>query len=208
MLSPEEEPSDETLVRRYEGGDLDAFLELTRRYGPSLALLARGAGRDRRSADAVVEQVFVALAEQPVAAIEGDRIGIGLYKMARAILAESGARAKSPTARSGTTFARVGVEGGLTPPARSEEQALLDAIDALPDEQREVLVMREAQRLSFAEIAEIVGEPEATVRDRARFALERLHRALVPVGGTASRPSGMDVGEVGCQERGERRRAT
>jgi RNA polymerase sigma-70 factor (ECF subfamily) len=55
---------------------------------------------------------------------------------------------------------------------------VLAAVDELPEEQREVFLMREVSNLPFKEIAEIVGVPENTVKSRMRYALERLQAAL------------------------------
>ena len=55
---------------------------------------------------------------------------------------------------------------------------MLAAVDELPEEQREVFLMREVSNLPFKEIAEIVGVPENTVKSRMRYALERLQSAL------------------------------
>lgn len=52
------------------------------------------------------------------------------------------------------------------------------AVEELPDEQREVFLMRELDDMPFKEIAEVVGVPENTVKSRMRYALERLQRAL------------------------------
>lgn len=49
------------------------------------------------------------------------------------------------------------------------------ALDRLPDEQREVLVLRHFEDLSYAEIAELLGVPEGTVMSR----LFRARKALV-----------------------------
>ena len=55
---------------------------------------------------------------------------------------------------------------------------IAEAVEELPDEQREVFLMREVQNLPFKEIADIVGVPENTVKSRMRYALERLQEAL------------------------------
>jgi RNA polymerase sigma-70 factor (ECF subfamily) len=55
---------------------------------------------------------------------------------------------------------------------------LFSAIDELPDDQREVFLLREISNLPFKEIAEVVGAPENTVKSRMRYALERLQAAL------------------------------
>jgi RNA polymerase sigma-70 factor (ECF subfamily) len=58
------------------------------------------------------------------------------------------------------------------------QQRLMEAIDALPDDQREVFLLREHTGLAFKEIADIVSAPENTVKSRMRYALERLQSAL------------------------------
>jgi RNA polymerase sigma-70 factor (ECF subfamily) len=52
------------------------------------------------------------------------------------------------------------------------------AVDTLPEEQREVFLLREISSLPFKEIAEITGVAENTVKSRMRYALERLQQAL------------------------------
>jgi RNA polymerase sigma-70 factor (ECF subfamily) len=57
-------------------------------------------------------------------------------------------------------------------------EALDRAIEALPVEFREVVILRDVQGLSYAEIAEVVGIPMGTVMSRLSRARERLQRAL------------------------------
>ena len=58
------------------------------------------------------------------------------------------------------------------------KERIAKAVEALPDEQREVFLMREVANLPFKEIAEVTGVPENTVKSRMRYALERLQQAL------------------------------
>ncbi len=55
---------------------------------------------------------------------------------------------------------------------------LKKAIDSLPDEQREIFLMREDLNLSFAEIAEALKCPINTAKSRMRYALEHLRKSL------------------------------
>jgi RNA polymerase sigma-70 factor (ECF subfamily) len=55
---------------------------------------------------------------------------------------------------------------------------MLGAIDALPDDQREVFLLRQVHALQFKEIADITAVSENTVKSRMRYALERLQSAL------------------------------
>jgi RNA polymerase sigma-70 factor (ECF subfamily) len=61
---------------------------------------------------------------------------------------------------------------------RSERAALARALDALPDEFREVIVLREIQELSYKEISDVVGVPIGTVMSRLGRARKRLSDAL------------------------------
>jgi RNA polymerase sigma factor (sigma-70 family) len=55
---------------------------------------------------------------------------------------------------------------------------LADALEELPDEQRDVFVMHELQDLSFKEIAEITGAPVNTLITRKRYAILFLRERL------------------------------
>jgi RNA polymerase sigma-70 factor, ECF subfamily len=57
-------------------------------------------------------------------------------------------------------------------------EALAQAIAELPVEFREIVVLRDVQGLSYAEIAEVVGIPIGTVMSRLSRARQRLQRAL------------------------------
>jgi RNA polymerase sigma factor (sigma-70 family) len=55
---------------------------------------------------------------------------------------------------------------------------LADALDELPDEQREVFVMHELEGISFKEMAEMTGEGVNTLLSRKRYAVLHLRERL------------------------------
>jgi RNA polymerase sigma factor (sigma-70 family) len=59
-----------------------------------------------------------------------------------------------------------------------ERQAVRRAVEELPVEFREVVVLRELEGLSYKEIAAIAGIPMGTVMSRLTRARERLHQRL------------------------------
>jgi len=61
---------------------------------------------------------------------------------------------------------------------QSDRAAIQGAVDSLPVEFREVIVLREIQGLSYAEISEVAGVPIGTVMSRLSRARERLAKAL------------------------------
>ena len=56
----------------------------------------------------------------------------------------------------------------------ADRQHLQDALEALPVEFREALVLREIEGLSYKEIAEVSGVPVGTVMSRLARARDRL----------------------------------
>jgi len=65
-----------------------------------------------------------------------------------------------------------------------EELALVRrAILSLPDDQREVFLLRQNGQMTYVEIGRSLGVPEGTVKTRMRAALAKLRVALGPTGG-------------------------
>jgi RNA polymerase sigma-70 factor (ECF subfamily) len=63
----------------------------------------------------------------------------------------------------------------------AEEEArrrIIERVDALPAEQREVFLLRTQQELSFAEIAKLLGVPLNTALGRMHYAVTKLRREL------------------------------
>jgi RNA polymerase sigma-70 factor, ECF subfamily len=60
----------------------------------------------------------------------------------------------------------------------SARESLHQALDRLPPEFREVIVLRELQGLSYKEIGDVTGVPVGTVMSRLSRARSRLQRAL------------------------------
>jgi RNA polymerase sigma-70 factor (ECF subfamily) len=64
-------------------------------------------------------------------------------------------------------------------PATADDAALAAAVDHLPDDQREVVVLKAFAGLTFAEIATRLGISLNTAASRWRYALEKLRTRLV-----------------------------
>jgi RNA polymerase sigma-70 factor (ECF subfamily) len=61
-----------------------------------------------------------------------------------------------------------------------QRQRLQQALDELPDEQREAVLLRLQQELSLEEIGRITGVGRETVKSRLRYALDKLRARLNP----------------------------
>ena len=64
---------------------------------------------------------------------------------------------------------------------REVEAALSGALEELDDEAREVLMLRDAEALSYEDIAAILDVPVGTIRSRLHRARRDLHRRMAPV---------------------------
>jgi RNA polymerase sigma-70 factor (ECF subfamily) len=61
---------------------------------------------------------------------------------------------------------------------QEKNQAVLKALEQIPDEQREVLILKEFEGLKFKEIALILDCPESTVKSRMYYGLNGLRTVL------------------------------
>jgi RNA polymerase sigma-70 factor, ECF subfamily len=192
---PGERPAsdtDEALLGRFQRGDARAFEELLRRHqGPVFNFLYRMVG-ERAAAQDLLQEVFLAVVENPAGFDGRSRLTTWLYRVARNrcvdhLRREGIRRAVSFHAPVGEDDAPLGdsLAAAAPPPDQeAESRELLRRLDrALPslsEEQREVFVLRAILELPIKEVAEIVGRNENTVKTQDRRATESLRRLLFP----------------------------
>ena len=172
--------TDAELVDKSATGETPAFVELMRRYNRKLYQTARVlAGTDADAEDIVQETWMRAYAHL---ADFRKQSALATWLL-RILLNEALGRKRKAKVARGFEAASGGVMSNVimfpsshasdpeSSVARTQVRQLLEAaIDALPDDFREVLVLRLIENLSGSEVAEIIGIPEATVKTR-------LHRA-------------------------------
>lgn len=183
--------SDEQLLGLYVRGELPAMAVLVARYQrPLFTFLVRMCGESSRAED-LVQDVFLRMIEHAETFEGGAKLKTWLYRIARNLCIDDMRRRKHRRHASLDAEHEAGDDRTLhdrlaaaLPGADrqnvSKEIAtrMLEAIDQLPDDQREVFLLRQVQALQFKEIAEITSVSENTVKSRMRYALERLQGAL------------------------------
>lgn len=187
------ETTDEALMIRFQGGDRSAFTLLVRKHQGPLFNFALRHLRSQPSAEEVVQDAFVRVVQNAADFKHEARFSTWLYTIARNLCIDqlrkhalrrhpsldeprqSGER-EGPSLGEQTADTRANVE--RTAVGGEIRERLVAAVAELPEEQREVFLMREVSSLPFKEIAAIVGVPENTVKSRMRYALERLQAAL------------------------------
>ncbi len=183
--------SDTELVERFKGGDEHAFSQIVRRYQDKVfSLCLRWLG-ERSLAEEVAQDVFVAL-YRSLARFRGEsslstwiyRVAVNHCKNKR--LYSSRRRRDRHEPLEGRPRddgpARELPAGGRGTDAlaeRSEAQILVhDALQAISEEHRQVIIMRDIQDLDYHEIAEILELPRGTVKSRLHRARTELARVL------------------------------
>jgi RNA polymerase sigma-70 factor (ECF subfamily) len=193
LASPPIEPTDEVLMIRFQRGERTAFALLVKRHQSPLFNFALRHLGSTAAAEEVVQDAFVRVVRNAAEFKHAARFSTWLYTIARNLCVDE-ARKRShrrhpsldqpkrseegegPTLGEQTSDASASVERAAV--SAEIRARVLEAIEELPDEQREVFLMREVSSLPFKEIAEIVGVPENTIKSRMRYALERLQAAL------------------------------
>lgn len=187
---PYEEQSDEELMLGYADGDARAFEVLLRRHEkPVFNFIYRSVGR-KDIAEELLQDVFLRVIRNASSYQQSAKFTTWLYTIARNICIDrsrkKGGKELSLDQPVGdddkSTFLDHVVDGSSQMATDYDRdvfrQRLEQALAKLPDEQREVFVMREISDLKFREIAEILDIPVPTVKSRMRYALEALRGHL------------------------------
>jgi RNA polymerase sigma-70 factor (ECF subfamily) len=150
--------------------DHDAIEALYEELGPVLLAYARSIVRDAAEAEDALQQVFVKLMTARDDALPEEPRPY-LFRAVRNTCLNR-RRALGRQAAHGDTPATCVAPPGLNGLARDLEAAL----GALPDEQREVVVLRVWGEMTLDEAAAVLGIPANTVASRYRYALAKLRQ--------------------------------
>ena len=145
---------------------------------PGLLLFARQWVRSPADAEDIVQEAFVRFWRK-----QHDIANRGLLYAAVRSIALDFLRRDSRRARRESTAASE-TDQTVQPMFEIEDEsqrALVAALDLLPNEQREVLVMKIWNDLTFAEIASALEISQNTAASRYRYALATLKKNLPPV---------------------------
>ncbi len=175
--------SDESLLAAWRAGDTRAGEALfARHFSAVYRFFANKAGDE---AEDLAQQTF----ERCVAASSGfegrSTFRTFLFGVARNVLREHVRRRMRHRARWDDGDMPSVHDAGLSPArfvvAKREQRVLLEALRRLPLEYQIVLELTFWEHLTGRELAEVLGEPEGTVRGRLRRARRRLERELAAV---------------------------
>jgi RNA polymerase sigma-70 factor (ECF subfamily) len=191
MTAAHGETSDEMLMVRYQRGDRDAFAELLRRYETQIFNFSLRYLRSSDLAEDVTQDTFLRIVQRAAEFKHESRFSTWLYAIARNLCLDELRKQKHrrhPSLEQGDQNGRTLEEKVPdSKPGTSAERSAVSheiraqvvlAVEELPEDQREVFLLRHVGDVSFKDIATITGVGENTVKSRMRYALERLQKSL------------------------------
>jgi RNA polymerase sigma-70 factor (ECF subfamily) len=176
--------TDEIIVERALTGDAEAFGELVRRWERRIFALTYGMlGREEDARDATQETFLAAF--RNLRGFRGEaKVSSWLHRIAvnQCISRQRRSKVRSESALEEEHETSFTTPRSYSPShvaeGRQETAAVRRAINSLPVELRQVVVMKEFEELTFREIADALDLPLSTVKSRLYTALKQLQMRL------------------------------
>jgi RNA polymerase sigma-70 factor (ECF subfamily) len=175
---------DAMLMLAYARGDLAAFETLYARHRGTLYRYLLRSVRDPHRTDELFQETWSRVINARANYQPQAKFSTWLLQIAHNLMIDSLRRHKPMAVGDEAEAALASV---AVPEHDQPEQALSDferrrnlqqAIDRLPDQQREVILLRLEQELSLEDIATVTGAGRETVKSRLRYAMNRLREVL------------------------------
>jgi len=197
---PMEEAEEQQLVERLKRQDEAAFNELVRLYDKRVFRLVLRMLNDRAEAEDVAQEVFVTIFKA-IGNFRGEsKLSTWIYRIAtnhcknRIKYLDRRARGKKSELDEVSEHAAMesASMSSSAQVARPDEQAEANQIEGivraaiaeLDEDQRELVILRDVENLSYEEIQQITGLPEGTVKSR-------LHRARLSLMKSVQKATGL-----------------
>jgi RNA polymerase sigma-70 factor (ECF subfamily) len=189
-------PSDEELMRAFQGGGKHAFAVLMERYGEKVLNYAWRLTDDYALAQDLAQQAFLAVYVHKRTFDTERRFSPWLYRIVGnlcrmewrrrrrkvAPLDGSSVAAGDPAALAADTVADPSPSPAEEAGRRDLERRVHRAVGELPEKLRMVFVLSFYERLSYKQIGEVLGCAVGTVASRKHLAVQRLAQSLSAVG--------------------------
>ena len=172
-------PSDEELMARFCDGDEGAFDVLFDRHATSVQAFLSRIVRDPEQARDLLQVTFLSLVRSRLRYERGTAVGPWLFTIAANAARDAlrhDKRVKSHAQAEVAAKKEERIEPALPDPALRKQ--VLQALDALPADQREAVVLHKLEGWSFSEIGRAAGITETAARIRAHRGYEKLRKLL------------------------------
>jgi RNA polymerase sigma-70 factor, ECF subfamily len=180
------EVSDAQLVTSIARYSEVALAEVYRRHGSAVYGLARRVLNNTTEAEDVTQEVFLRLWNQP------DRFDATRGSLRSFLLAQSHARAVDAIRSLNSRRSRELKDNRQNVSTEYDMQhevwdlAVADqvtiALESLPEEERKVIELAYFEGRTYVEVAQVLGQPEGTVKSRIRNGMRKMRAVLVEAG--------------------------
>jgi RNA polymerase sigma-70 factor (ECF subfamily) len=198
MVRPARDPQAIAAAREAEAemliavknGDATAYQGLVEKYQNRVYYLVYGMVRNREDAADITQDAFVKAYQK----IDSFRLESSFYTWLYRIAMNLAIDFLRKRKRRGTTefdesIAARDSDGSIaelhnrTSPRKALERKqlykqIMDALETLPADQKQVILLREVEGLSYKEISDIMGIPEGTVMSRLFYARKKMQKLL------------------------------
>jgi RNA polymerase sigma-70 factor, ECF subfamily len=172
--------SDKTLINKAKSGCKESLSTIYRDYADNMLTLANALLNDISSAEDVVHDVFVKFAESLVD-FKLKKSLKAYFVTATCNLARDRLRTKKRHSEKLTNICQ-NTDQHITPATQTQQtesaQLLRNAIQQLPIDQRETILLKEHSSLTFKQIAQMQNVSINTVQGRYRYGINKLRSIL------------------------------
>ena len=187
-LSSAESATDEALMQQFARGQERAFEHLYDRHEKGVWRFVFRSVQNQAVADDLVQELWFAVARTAASYEPTAKFKTWLFTMARNRVIDHVRTAKNHASIDAenddgeSMFSDLAADSKLGPmrqvSSREQAKALLDAIEQLPDDQREAFLMQAEGDMSVEEIAAATGVSFETAKSRLRYARTKLKTLL------------------------------
>jgi RNA polymerase sigma-70 factor (ECF subfamily) len=164
------------LMLRVKAGDRAAFEELFRLYEKPLTNYLYRLSGNRARAEDLLQDAFLRVWKAAPNYEPSAKVSTYVFRIAHNLFLNDAARRREKALESIDAETRSDPASELH--LRELQSAVQRAVEALPEGEREVLLLSEYNGFKYAEISEILGIPVGTVKSRMFSAVQRLKEAL------------------------------
>tara|TARA_B100000508_G_C11409604_1_gene252579 strand:+ start:159 stop:740 length:582 start_codon:yes stop_codon:yes gene_type:complete len=179
--------SDEELMKRFQNGDENAYIELVNRYRDKILNFIFNYVRDFEISEDITQDTMIKLYQKKHYYKEIAKLSTWLYTIAKNLANTELRRRKirktiilSHISKDDKPYDIPSDQPGTHQEIESEitSKIIRNAIDQLTDKFKTVIILRDIQELSYEDISSIVGVPIGTIKSRINRARLQLQADL------------------------------
>lgn len=178
-MAPNAGETDGALLQRFQRGERECFQPFYRRHCDRLYAYLHSLTGDPGQADDLLQRVFLKVLRKTDAFAGADAPKAYLYQTARNLFLNTRSGARQSVSTESLFALTDAAPDPATLAAMEEERVLVGrAVMALPQDQRECVMLYIYGDFTFDQVAEITGQPRSSVMYRYNAGLKNLRKTL------------------------------